>query len=87
MAGVHDQAAGRARAKQTAATAETAATAAPVAASNHQWFAVATTTNVTSTGYAYQSAFTAVRRAMAAIGTPSISANATCIDGTAANGL
>ena len=36
--------------------AETAATARRRTASNHQWLAVATTTNVTSSGYAYQSA-------------------------------
>ena len=50
VAGAHDHAAGRVRANPTAATAETAATAAPAAASNHQWFPVTTTTQVTSSG-------------------------------------
>ena len=55
--------------------------------SNHQWFAVATTTNVTSSGYSSQSVLSQRRRARFAIGSPSIKENATCIEGTAANGL
>ena len=49
--GSHAQASGRARASSAcAASAETAAVAPPRTASNHQWLAVATTTNVTSAG-------------------------------------
>ncbi len=50
MGGTHAQAVGRSRAQKTAATAATPATSAPVNASNHQWFAVATTTKVTTNG-------------------------------------
>src|SRR5262249_56053676 len=48
---------------------------------------VGMTTNVTTGGYAHHSAFTQPWRAIRIIGTLSISAKHTCIDGTAANGL
>jgi hypothetical protein len=67
--------------------AETAATVAPRKPSIHQWLAVAITTNVTSGEYAYHSACAQRRCVSWAIVTPSISENATCIDGIAANGL
>src|SRR6201999_3293448 len=83
--GSHAQACGRARANSAwAAKADTAATHAPVNASKTQWLPVAMTTNVSSGPYQIQSAFTQPRRAIRTIGTLSISAKQTCIEGTAA---
>src|SRR6476469_5861118 len=87
-AGAHAHARGRTRANTVwAASAETPATTAPVNASNTQWLAVTTTTIVTIGAYALQRSCTQSRRVIRIIGTDSISAKATCIEGTAAYGL
>src|SRR5215207_5200326 len=81
-------ASGRARAKAAlAAYAETAATSAPSAASSQKWLAVTITTKVTTSGYIPQSIFTTRRLTRKIAGMAIISANATCMLGTAANGL
>ena len=79
---------GRARAKTPCAhAAATAATTAPRKPSSHQWLAVTTTTKETTGAYAHHRTCAQRRRAMRAIVTPSMSANATCIEGIAAYGL
>src|SRR4051794_17290536 len=86
--GSQAHACGRTRASRVcAASAETAAASPPVAASKIQWLAVTTTTMVTTGAYTAHSAFAHPWRAIRTIGTASISANATCIDRTAAYGL
>ena len=60
---------------------------APKNASARKWLPVATITNVTSSGYSAQNTRTARQRHTRASVTPIISANATCIEGTAAYGL
>src|SRR4051794_19169633 len=86
--GAHAQACGRTRANTVcAASAETAATAAPVTASKTQWLAVTMTTSATAGAYSSHSAFAQLWRAIRIIGTLSISAKPTCIEGTAAYGL
>src|SRR3954470_13963028 len=64
-----------------------AAVRAPVAASIHQWLAVATTPQVTSSGYNRHSTAAQRRLTSAAIVKPIMSAKQTCIDGIAAYGL
>jgi len=60
---------------------------APSTASSQKWFPVATTTNVTTNGYRNQTTFRTRHLTSRASGQPSMRANATCIDGTAAKGL
>ena len=71
----------QAPAHQTAAPVDWAARADTAARS------VTTTTNVTSTGYSAQAIFNARVFTSLIAGMPIISANATCMLGTAANGL
>ena len=60
---------------------------APSAASSQKWLAVTTTTKVTTSGYAAQNSFSARCLIRKIAGMATISANATCMLGTAANGL
>src|SRR5207253_6887057 len=75
---------GRTRARQSAPYAEIAAVSAPSSASRMKWLAVTTITNVIRKGYTSHSTRTAECRARRASGQPIMSANATCIEGTAA---
>ncbi len=52
-----------------------------------KWLAVTTITNAIRNGYSSHSTLTSACRESSASGQPTISANATCIDGTAAYGL
>ena len=52
-----------------------------------KWLAVTTITKTTTSGYRYQKIFSARHFTRRAIGTLIMSANATCIEGTAAYGL
>ncbi len=64
-----------------------AAAPAPSTASAMKWFAVATMTNTTSSGYSAQKIFSGRHLTSFDSGIPIMSANATCIEGTAAYGL
>src|SRR5581483_8156119 len=67
--------------------AESAAVTAPSTASSRKWLAVTTITKVISNGYSNQKTRATRQRTRRARGHPIISANATCIEGMAANGL
>ena len=79
--------AGHAANASEAAKADTAATSAPSAASIQKWLAVTTTTKVTTSGYTAHSALITRLLTRKNAGTAIMSANATCMLGTAANGL
>jgi hypothetical protein len=77
-------AAGRQRAIARATAAEMPAVTAPRIASEMKWLAVTMITNVMSSGYSAHSTRTVRQRERRASGQAIMSANATCMEGTAA---